>query len=101
MKLIKALSVLFGTFWMAWVAYMAFSVPRDVDEAMNQPMDALGGSTIGQEIATAQAKAKQDQCEAWKLRAENAWNRSVEKGTLDRDEDMIAELDQQVARFCD
>ena len=101
MNAVKALAFLFGTFWLGWVAYMALSVPTDVDDAMSQPMEALDGSTIGEEIKKSQAEARQMNCETYRGLHSTAWDRAVENNTLDRDADRIEELERQVSRYCD
>ncbi len=101
MNVIKGLAFLFGTFWLAWVAYVALSVPTDVDQFMNEPMEALDGSSIGQEIKKAQSDARQRQCETYQDLLARAWDRAVENNNLERDADKIAELERDVKRFCD
>ena len=101
MKAIKALAFLFGTFWLAWIAYMALIVPTNVDAAMNQPLDALDGSSIGQEIKQAQVEARQRQCDFYQDRLSTAWDNAVERGSLERDAEKIEGLDREVKRFCD
>lgn len=100
MNAVKAVAFLFGTFWLAWVAYMALKVPGDVDAAMNEPIEALGGSSIGQEIKQAQDDARQQHCDAYQDAHARAWDRAVEGNTLDRDADKLDELEAQMARYC-
>ncbi|WP_209348309.1 hypothetical protein [Pontixanthobacter sp. CEM42] len=97
---IKAIASLAGTVVIAgWVAY-AVSAPRNVDDVMNQPMASLDGSSIGEEIKNAQTEAKREQCIRFKELAADAWERSLDNGTTDRDARKIDELDRQVQRFC-
>lgn len=97
---LKALVGIAGTAVIAgWVAF-AVSAPRNVDNAMNQPMEQLGGSSINQTIKETQAEVRADQCERFTVMAQKAWDRAVEQGTLDRDADKLEEYDRQRDRFC-
>ena len=101
MTALKTIGFLVASIWIGWVAYMAFAVPSDVDEFMEQPMEALDGSSIGQEIKKAQSEARQQQCNQYQDLLAKAWDRAVESNTLERDADKIDQLEVQVARFCD
>lgn len=97
----RALLGILGTAVIAgWVAF-SVSAPRNVDNAMNQPMEQLGGSSINETIKKSQDEARQMHCETYTDLAQKAWDRAVEQGTLDRDGDKLDELDRQKARFCD
>lgn len=100
MNALKAIGFLVASVWIGWVAYMAFAVPTDVDEFMNEPMDALDGSSIGQEIKSAQAEARQQHCDQYQDMLTKTWDRAVESNTLERDADRIEHLEGQVERFC-
>ena len=96
MDIVKGALGLAGTVAIAgWVAY-SVSAPRNVDNYMNQEMEALDGKSINQAMAESKAEADAVQCEQFKRLAEEEWNRSVEQN---READM-AHLDAQVARFC-
>ena len=75
MQSLKAILGLLGTIVIAgWVAY-AVSAPRNVDNAMNQPMESLGGSSINEKISEAQEEARNAQCEQYSALANDAWDR--------------------------
>lgn len=96
MDIVKGALGLAGTVAIAgWVAY-SVSAPRNVDNYMDQEMEALDGKSINQAMAESKAEADAVQCEQFKRLAEEEWNRSVEQN---READM-AHLDAQVARFC-
>jgi hypothetical protein len=96
MDIVKGALGLAGTVAIAgWVAY-SVSAPRNVDNYMNQEMEALDGKSINQAMAESKAEADAVQCEQFKRLAEEEWNRSVEQN---READM-AHLDAQIARFC-
>ena len=100
MDAVKAIAGLAGTVVIAgWVAY-AVSAPRNVDNMMNQPMAALDGSSIGEEIKAAQDEVRADQCERFTIMAQDAWDKAVDQGTLERDSATLAEYDRQRDRFC-
>jgi hypothetical protein len=100
MDVVKAVLSLTGTVVIAgWVAY-SVSAPRNVENMLNEPMASLDGGTIADEMREAQSKAKQAQCAEYKDAAQRAWDRSLEKGTSDRDAAQIDRLDRQVERFC-
>jgi len=100
MDVVKAGISLVGTAMIAgWVAY-AVSAPRNVENAMNAPMAELDGSSIAEEMKKAQGEVRTEQCARYKDLARDAWDRSLENGTTDRDDAKIDELDRQVARFC-
>ncbi len=100
MSALKTLGSFAAAIWVGWLAYMAFSVPTDVDEMMNEPMDALDGSTLGQEIKKTQNEMRQLHCDQYQEQLTKTWDRSVENNTIDRDADKISELESQVERFC-
>lgn len=96
MDIVKGALGLAGTVAIAgWVAY-SVSAPRNVDNYMDQEMEALDGKSINQAMAESKAEADAVQCEQFKRLAEEEWNRSVEQN---READM-AHLDAQIARFC-
>lgn len=100
MNAYKAIASVVGTVVIAgWVAY-AVSAPRNADAVLNQEMEALGGQTINEHMATVQAEAAREQCETFTRLAEDGWNRAMDQGTVDRDADRLDELDAQVARYC-
>lgn len=101
MDVVKAGLSLVGTAVIAgWVAY-AVSAPRNVDNMLNEPMVALEGSSIAEEMKKAQNEARAEQCARYKDLTREAWDRSLENGTTDRDASRIDELDRKVERFCD
>lgn len=96
MDIVKGALGLAGTVAIAgWVAY-SVSAPRNVDNYMDQEMEALDGKSINQAMAESKAEADAVQCEQFKRLAEEEWDRSVEQN---READM-AHLDAQIARFC-
>lgn len=97
---LRALLGILGTAIIAgWVAF-AVSAPRNVDNAMNQPMAQLGGSSINETIKETQAEVRADQCERFTAMAQEAWDKAVDQGTLDRDQAKLDEYDRQRDRFC-
>lgn len=82
-----------------WVAY-AVSAPRNLDNVMNEPMAALGGSSIAAEMDKAKTEAREQQCAKFQDLARDAWDRSLENDTSGRDAAEIDHLDRQVERFC-
>lgn len=97
---LRALLGIAGTALIAgWVA-LSVSAPRNADNAMNQPMAQLGGSSINESVRETQARVRADQCERFTVMAQDAWDRAVEQGTLERDADTIAEYDRQRDQFC-
>lgn len=101
MQAAKAILGLVGTVAIAgWVAY-SVSAPRNFENAMNEPMESLGGSTIAESVEKAQAEARQAQCEEIRARANEAWDRAIENGTADRDAERLDELYREVGRYCD
>lgn len=97
----KALVSLAGTAVIAgWVAF-SISAPRNVDNALNAPMASLDGSSIAEQMEQSRLDVRQDQCARYKDLANEAWERSMDNGTTDRDTAKIDRLDDQVKRFCD
>lgn len=101
MNHVRGIIGLVATIFIAAVVAYSVSAPRNVDNFMNAEVAALDGKSIGDSIAEAQTEARQAQCDSFTRSAEDAWNRSIEQGTTDRDAANLDELDQQVARFCD
>ncbi len=97
---LRALLGIVGTALIAgWVAF-SVSASRNVDNGMNQPMAQLGGSSINESVKETQASIRADQCERFTVMAQDAWDRAVDQGTLERDADTIAEYDRQRDQFC-
>lgn len=96
----KAVAGLAGTVAIAAVVAYGVSAPRNVDNFMAQEQESLGGKSINETVAKAQADANRQQCEQYTRMAEEAWDRAMEQGTADRDAHRLDELDSQVARFC-
>lgn len=82
-----------------WVAY-AVSTPRNFENSMNAPMAQLGGSSINTSMDEAKAEAYAAMCEEATARANEAWDRAVEKNGVDRAQSMLDELDRQVEQYC-
>lgn len=100
MNAAKGLLSLIGTAVIAgWVAY-AVSAPRNVENAMNEPMAQLDGSSINETIEQVHNETRSMHCERYRDLAQEAWDRSVENGTTERDQIKLDELDRQVQRFC-
>lgn len=100
MSTVKAIAGLVGTVFIAAVVAYAVSAPRNVDAAFDQEIEALGGQTINEHMAAAQADAARQQCEAITRAAEQAWDRAMDQGTVDRDADRLDDLDAEVAQLC-
>ena len=100
MENLRAMLGILGTAVIAgWVAW-SVSAPCNVENAMNEPMAQLDGSSINETIRETQAEVRADQCERYTDMAQKAWDRAVERGTLDRDADRLDELYSQRDRFC-
>ena len=100
MDFLKPVVGLVGTVAIAgWVAY-SVSAPRNVDNAMNQPMEALDGKSINQTMADEKARVRSEQCERFTDMASDAWDKAVDRGTLDRDADRLAQMQKEADRFC-
>ena len=97
----KGLIGLLATVGIAAVVAYGVSAPRNVDNVMNQDMAALGGQSINEHVAQAQAEANRQQCETFTRLAQEAWDRSVDQGTEDRDAETLDELDRKAAQFCE
>ena len=96
MDIVKGALGLAGTVAIAgWVAY-SVSAPRNVDNYMNQEMEALDGKSINQAMAESKAEADAVQCAQFKRLAEEEWERSIEQNR----EANMAHLDAQIERFC-
>ncbi|WP_336918449.1 hypothetical protein [Altererythrobacter lauratis] len=100
MSIGRGIAALAGTVAVAAVVAYAVSAPRNADNFMAQEQASLGGKSINETMAEAQADAKRQQCAQYTRAAEDAWNRAMEQGTADRDAARLDELDSQVARFC-
>ena len=100
MDWVKGLVGLAATVGIAAVVAYSVSAPRNVDDVLNQEMDALGGQSINEQIAETQAEVAAEQCVAYTRRAEEAWDRAMGQGTADRDAATLDELDAAAARFC-
>lgn len=100
MDIVKAGLGLVGTGMIAgWVAY-SVSAPRNFENQMNQPMASLDGKSINEEIKSTQDRVRADQCVRFTALADEAWERSLDNGTSDRDQIKLDELDRQKASFC-
>lgn len=97
---VKAVASVIGTVVIAgWVAF-AVSAPRNVENALNEPMASLDGSSIAAKMEETQMEVRREQCATFKAAASEAWERSLDRGTTDRDAAKIDQLDRQVERFC-
>ncbi|MFZ1743265.1 MAG: hypothetical protein WAT93_10445 [Pontixanthobacter sp.] len=100
MNIAKVGLSLLGTATIAgWVAF-SVSAPRNFENQMNQPMAALDGKSLNQEIKATQDRVRTEQCARFTALANDAWDRSLENGTTDRDQIKLDELDRQKASFC-
>lgn len=100
MDFVKSVLGLVGTAAIAgWVAY-SVSAPRNVDNAMNQPMEALDGKSINQTMADETARVRSEQCERFTEMANDAWDKAVDNDTLDRDADRLDQLKKEAERYC-
>ncbi|WP_379545850.1 hypothetical protein ACFCW2_09240 [Qipengyuania sp. DSG2-2] len=100
MDFVKAALGLIATAFIAgWVAY-SVSAPRNVENAMNQPMAALDGNSINEEMKETADRVRADQCARFTALANEAWDRSLEQGTTDRDQIKLDDLDRQKATYC-
>lgn len=97
---IKGLVGLVATVGIAAVVAYSVSAPRNVDNFLNQEMESLDGKSINEQIAETQAEVAAEQCVAYTRRAEEAWDRAMDQGTVDRDAATLDELDAAAARFC-
>ncbi|OZA94819.1 hypothetical protein U4960_05000 [Altererythrobacter sp. H2] len=100
MNIIKGLVGLAATAWIAAAVAYSVSAPRNVEDAMNQPMDSLGGQSINQQVAATQAEVRRDQCERFTQMAQEAWDQAIDQGTADRDAARLDEMDRQAENFC-
>ena len=100
MKFIKKIVGVLATAWIAAVVAYSVSAPRNLENLMDEPNPALGGQSLNQEMAAAQAKVRSEQCEEVTRRAENARNNAINQGTLDQDAARLDELDQLVEEYC-
>ena len=100
MDLVKGLVGLAATVGIAAVVAYSVSAPRNVHDVLNQEMEALGGQSINEQIAETQTEVAAEQCVAYTRRAEEAWDRAMDQGTVDRDASTLDELDAAAARFC-
>ncbi len=100
MNILRAGLGLVGTAAIAgWAAY-SVSAPRNFENAMNDPMVALEGSSISDEMLKAKKEAYAVQCAEIRAAAAESWERSLENGTIDQDQSRLDELDRQADRFC-
>lgn len=100
MNFLRVLVGIGGTAVIAfWVAY-AVSTPRNVQNAADDPMAALEGSTLGEEVADARREALALQCENARAQADQAWNRAVDNDRLDVQQDSLDEMRRQAANIC-
>lgn len=83
----------------AWVAY-SVSAPRNLENSLDEPMEQLDGSSIGETLAEGQAEARRRHCEAYTEQARIAWDRAVENNRLAEDQERLDELDRKVKEFC-
>ena len=100
MGIIKGLVGLAATAAIAAAVAYSVSAPRNFENMMNDPNPALGGKSINQELAETQARVRSDQCERFTQMAKDAWDRSIDQGTSDRDAAQLDELDRQAERYC-
>ena len=100
MKFIKKIVGVLATVWIAAVVAYSVSAPRNVESLMNEPNPALGGQSLNQEMAAAQAKVLSEQCEQVTRSAESARNRAIDRGTTDQDEARLDELDRLAEEYC-
>lgn len=100
MDIVKAGLGLVGTAVIAgWVAF-SVSAPRNFENQMNQPMASLDGKSINEEMKATQDRVRAEQCARFTALADEAWERSLDNGTSDRDQMKLDELDRQKASFC-
>ena len=100
MNAVKAIVGLLGTVVIAgWVAY-AISTPRNFENAMNDPVAALDGTSVGAELSEQMKAARSEQCARFTAMASEAWDKAVDNDTLDRDQAKLDEYDRQAARYC-
>jgi hypothetical protein len=82
---VKAILSLTGTVVIAgWVAY-SVSAPRNVENVLNEPLASLDGGTIAGQMQQAQSDMRTAQCIEFREAAQQAWDRSLDNGTYDRD----------------
>lgn len=100
MSPVRAIISIASTVAIAAVVAYGVSAPRNVNNAMNEEMDALGGQSINQHVAEMRAEARSEQCERLTRMAQEAWDQAVERGTADRDALRLDEMDRQAESFC-
>lgn len=100
MSPVKAVISIASTVAIAAVVAYGVSAPRNVNNAMNQELDALGGQSINQHVAEVRAEVRSEQCERLTRIAQESWDQAVERGTADRDALRLEEMDRQAERFC-
>lgn len=100
MSVVKGLVGLVATAWIAAAVAYSVSAPRNVEDAMNQPMASLGGQSINHQVAATQAEVRREQCARHTQMAQEAWDRAIEQGTADRDAARLDEMDRMAEKFC-